>query len=118
VRGKVTRVTDFGAFVELGPGVEGLAHISELGGGQGGGGAGGSRTARQGKDALKAGEPLDVTVIGVDLERRRLSLSLAAPDEALDPEARAAVDRSAAPRAGKLGTFGDLFKNVSPPAKR
>ena len=60
-----------------------------------------------------------MTVISVDRERRRLSLSLAAPDEALDPEARAAVERSAAPsKGGKLGTLGDLFKNVSPSGKR
>jgi small subunit ribosomal protein S1 len=113
VRGKVTRVTDFGAFVELAPGVEGLAHVSELGGG------GGGRAPRQAKDAVKIGDPIDVTVMSVDRERRRLSLSLAAPDESLDPEAQAAVDRNAAPsKGGKLGTFGDLFKNVSPSGKR
>lgn len=70
VRGTVTRVTTFGAFVELAPGVEGLVHVSELGGG----GAGG-QSARQARVAVKPGETLDVTVLAVDRERRRLSLS-------------------------------------------
>ena len=110
VRGTVTRVTTFGAFVELAPGVEGLAHVSELGGGS---------SPRAARDAVKTGDTLDVTVISVDPERRRLSLSLMAPDEVIDPEGRAAVERSAAPsKLGKLGTFGDLFKGGPPGAKR
>ena len=108
-RGTVTRVTDFGAFVELAPGVEGLVHVSELG----------AHSARQARTAVKAGETLDVTVKTVDRERRRLGLSLAAPDEPLDAEARAAAARAAAPsREGKLGTLADLFKNVPPPTRR
>ena len=110
VRGTVTRVTDFGAFVELSPGVEGLVHVSELSEG---------RSGRQMKTAVKAGDQLDVTVKAVDRERRRLSLSLGASDEPLDAEARAIVDVGAAPsKQGKLGTLGDLFKNVSPSQKR
>lgn len=108
-RGTVTRVTDFGAFVELAPGVEGLVHVSELG----------AHSARQARTAVKAGETLDVTVKTVDRERRRLSLSLAPPDEPLDAEARAVAARAAAPsREGKLGTLADLFKNVPPPTRR
>jgi small subunit ribosomal protein S1 len=110
VQGTVTRVTDFGAFVELAPGVEGLVHVSELSDG---------RSQRQTKNAVKVGEPLTVTVKSVDRERRRLSLSLGASDEPLDAEARAIVDRGAAPsKHGKLGTLADLFKNVASPAKR
>ena len=106
VRGTVTRVTTFGAFVELRPGVEGLVHASELGGGQ---------SVRQARQAVKAGEPLEVTVLAVDSERRRISLSTAVGEEPLDAEARAVADRSAAPSpGGKLGTFGDLFKGVTP----
>jgi len=109
-RGTVTRVTDFGAFVELAPGVEGLVHISELGGGH---------SARQARGAVKAGDALDVTVKTVDRERRRLGLSLAAPDEPLDAEARAVAERAASPnREGKLGTLADLFKNVPPSNRR
>ncbi|MES1172127.1 MAG: S1 RNA-binding domain-containing protein [Bacteroidota bacterium] len=112
VRGTVTRVTAFGAFIELAPGIEGLAHVSELGGG-------GGQAGRRGREAIKAGDALDVTVIAVDRERRRLSLSTTAPEEPLDAEARAVVDRSASPsKQGKLGTMADLFKNVAPGPKR
>jgi small subunit ribosomal protein S1 len=108
VRGTVTRVTTFGAFVELAPGVEGLVHVSELGAA--------GQSARQARVTVKPGEPLDVTVLAVDRERRRLSLSTSPPEEALDDEARAVVQRNAAPaQGGKLGTLADLFKNVPPP---
>ncbi len=110
VRGTVTRVTPFGAFIELAPGIEGLAHISELGTG---------KSPRQTRDAVKAGDTIDVTVLSVDRERRRVSLSTAPSDEPLDADAHAAVARSASTSApGKLGTLADLFKNVSPSSKR
>lgn len=103
VRGRVTRVVEFGAFVELAPGVEGLLHVSELGGGA----AGDNRTVRQAHDALKAGAELDVTVKSVDRQQRRISLAPSTREEALDQEARVAVERAAAP--ARLGTLGDLF---------
>jgi small subunit ribosomal protein S1 len=110
-RGTVTRVTPFGAFVELVPGVEGLLHISELAEGGGGG-----RPLRHARDALKPGVEVDVTVTSVDRERRRMSLALAAREEAPDPEARAAADRAAAPSS--FGTLGDLLKGKPPQPKR
>src|SRR5581483_11660487 len=107
-RGRVTRVTSFGAFVELAAGVEGLLHLSELGGA-------GGRPVRQARDAVKPGDEIDVVVKAVDPTERRLSLALAGPDESLDPEARAAAARAAAPGgaapAGKLGTLGDLLRS-------
>jgi small subunit ribosomal protein S1 len=111
VRGKVTRVTPFGAFIELVPGVEGLLHVSELGGnaGAGGGGTGGGgRPVRDARDAVKPDAELMVTVISVDRERRRISLGLSGGDEPLDSDARAAVDRASAP--ARLGSLGDLLK--------
>jgi small subunit ribosomal protein S1 len=116
-RGTVTRVTPFGAFVELAPGIEGLLHVSELGGvggggaasGGGGGGAGAGRPPRDARDAIKAGTTLEVTVASVDRERRRLSLTLGNREEPLDPEARAAADRAAAP--ARMGTLGDLLRD-------
>lgn len=106
VRGTVTRLTTFGAFVELRPGVEGLIHVSELGG---------ARSPRQAREALKAGDVVDVTVLAIDRERRRVSLSTQAGEEPLDAEARAIVDRGTSPSTGRgLGTFGDLLKNATP----
>lgn len=64
--GRVVKIMDFGAFVELERGVEGLIHISELSH---------KRVARV-SDVLKEGEEVDVMVLGVDMQARRISLSL------------------------------------------
>jgi 4-hydroxy-3-methylbut-2-enyl diphosphate reductase len=65
VRGKVTRIMDFGAFVELEPGVEGLVHVSRLEVG---------RTVNASK-AVSVGEELSVRVTEVDEHGHRMSLS-------------------------------------------
>ena len=70
VDGKVTRLADFGAFIELTPGVEGLAHISELS----------EQRVRKCSDVVQVGQEVKVRVLGVDLEQRRISLSLKMAD--------------------------------------
>jgi len=65
--GRVVSLTDYGAFVELEPGVEGLIHISEM--------SWGSRLKHPSK-ILKPGDQVEVTVLGVNLSQRRISLSL------------------------------------------
>lgn len=67
VKGTVTRLTDFGAFVEIEPGVEGLIHISEMSW---------SRKVRRPGDLLKQGDRVDVVILGIRPEERRLSLGL------------------------------------------
>jgi small subunit ribosomal protein S1 len=67
VRGTVTRVADFGAFVELEPGIEGLIHISEMSW---------SKRVRTAGDVLKAGESVEAIVLGVNVGEKRLSLGL------------------------------------------
>ncbi len=64
--GTVTRLTEFGAFVELASGVEGLVHISELSQGH----------VHSAGDAVKVGQTVQAKVLGVDEERRRISLSI------------------------------------------
>jgi small subunit ribosomal protein S1 len=103
-RGQVTRVEQFGAFVELRPGVEGLLHISELGAG---------KQLRHARDAAKPGDVLEVTVLAIDLEKRRLSLGLGAREEGVDDEGRAAAARVSG-KGGAMGTFGDLLKGKLP----
>ena len=73
VDGKVVRITDFGAFVELEPGLDGLVHISQC------------STARVAKveDAVKVGDEVKVKVLGVDPEKKRISLSIR---QAIEPE--------------------------------
>ena len=65
--GKVTRCAEFGAFVEIAPGIEGLVHISEM-----------SYTRRvlRPQDIVKVGEVIPVVVKEIDQERRRISLSI------------------------------------------
>jgi small subunit ribosomal protein S1 len=79
VHGRVTKIMDFGAFVELEPGVEGLVHISELSH---------KRVARV-NDVVKEGDEIDVMVLSVDANAKRISLSLknmqTPPEEAAPP---------------------------------
>jgi small subunit ribosomal protein S1 len=95
VKGTITRLQPFGAFVEIAPGVEGLVHISELGAG---------RRINHPKEVVSVGQQVEATVLAIDHERRRLSLSLASSNDAA-PDEVAAVKRA----PDKLGTFGDLL---------
>jgi ribosomal protein S1 len=67
-KGKVTRLMDFGAFVELEPGIEGLVHISELA----------PQRVRKVSDIVQAGQEVQVIVLTIDREQRRIGLSLRA----------------------------------------
>jgi small subunit ribosomal protein S1 len=67
VRGRVTRVTDFGAFVELGKGVEGLIHLSEMSW---------SKKVRKPSDVVQPGDQVEVVILGVNQAERRISLGL------------------------------------------
>ena len=67
VTGSVTRVTDFGAFVELEKGIEGLVHLSEMSW---------SKKIRRPADMVKAGDQVEVVVLGVNAADRRISLGL------------------------------------------
>lgn len=66
VSGKVTRLMDFGAFVELEPGVEGLIHVSELA----------PQRVYRVKDVVQPDQMVNVKVLDLDREQRRISLSL------------------------------------------
>jgi small subunit ribosomal protein S1 len=67
VTGAVTRVTDFGAFIELEKGIEGLVHLSEMSW---------SKKVRRPSDVVKPGEQVEVVVLGVNAADRRISLGL------------------------------------------
>ena len=75
VSGTVTRVTEFGAFVELEPGLEGMVHISELA----------WRRVGSVGEILKVGETKDFQVVEVDTKRKRVSLSLKALEKRPEP---------------------------------
>ncbi|MCF7984182.1 MAG: S1 RNA-binding domain-containing protein [Thiohalocapsa sp.] len=98
INGKVTRTQPFGAFVELEPGLEGMVHVSELGAG---------RRINHPDEVLRTGQTVEVTVLQVDGERRRIGLSL-------DPDSGPAEVQQAPARPAKdddgLGSLGDLLK--------
>lgn len=65
--GKVTNLVDYGAFVELESGVEGLVHISEMSW---------TRKLRHPSQMVRPGDEVDVIILGVDVERKRISLGM------------------------------------------
>jgi small subunit ribosomal protein S1 len=82
--GKVTRTTDFGAFIELAPQIEGLLHITELG-----------RDLKHASQAVKEGDELQVVIERVDRRARRISLSKLSAQEAEELQAAAEAGESA-----------------------
>jgi small subunit ribosomal protein S1 len=102
VVGRVMRLQDFGAFVELAPGLDGLVHISELEPG---------RRIQHPRESVELGQDLEVVVLAVDAERRRISLSRV--HDGTDRQADAQDLEDAARRAagpGGFGSLGDFFK--------
>lgn len=106
VNGKVTRLADFGAFVELAPGVEGLIHISELA----------DRRVKSCSEVVQPGQEVEARVLGVDRENRRISLSIKAvqaqPASMAELEAASPSEKkSAKPRKKPLrGGLSSHFK--------
>ena len=76
VPGKVTKLVPFGAFVRVFEGIEGLVHISELA----------VRHVDLPEQVVQADEEVFVKIIDIDLERRRISLSIKQANEGVDPE--------------------------------
>jgi small subunit ribosomal protein S1 len=115
VKGTVTRLADFGAFVKVGPGIEGLVHISELAH---------HRVVRV-SNVVSDGQEVEVKILSIDREAQRMSLSLkavqaapapaadeSAPSEEPEPPRQPAVPRKNAPLKGGVdrpsggGPFG------------
>lgn len=67
IKGKVTKLTDFGAFIELENGIEGLAHISELSW---------TKRIKHPKEILSIGEDVEAKILGFDLDARKVSLGI------------------------------------------
>ena len=121
VRGKVTKVTNFGVFIELEAGLEGLLHVSELA----------DHKIDNPEEIVKPGQELDVKVLRVDTDERKIGLSLkrvqwaAEEQEAPAPEEPA---RAVPPRLGGIqhaedeeGVEGEgtiLFGTTLPPVRQ
>jgi small subunit ribosomal protein S1 len=95
--GTVARLANFGAFVTLEEGVDGLIHISKLGAG---------RRINHPREVLEVGQQLLVTIEQVDREQHRISLAPAAAGA----ESAAPKQYVEKPTGGSMGTLGDMLK--------
>ena len=114
VKGKVSKIASFGAFIELEDGVDGLVHISQIS----------DQRVDKVKDALQAGQEVEARVVKVDRNERRIGLSIRAvtmtEDELKALEAEAAAEPADGESAGVGGAsfgglgaaFDEAFQNV------
>ncbi len=102
-QGKVARLTPFGAFVTLEPGIDGLVHISELGKG---------KRINHPREVLEENQTIEVRIAGVDEKQKRLSLAMVSDEQ--DSEKRDYYQKhmagSSKMSSGALGTLGDILR--------
>jgi small subunit ribosomal protein S1 len=108
VQGKVSRLADFGAFVELLPGVDGLIHISEMSW---------AKKVRKPSDLLKTGEMVEAVVLGVNAADRRIALGLKQAlgdpwEDALKKYPVGATVEGAVTSLAKFGAFVDVGDGI------
>ena len=97
IKGKVTSIADFGVFVEVEEGIEGLVYASEVG-----------RNVENISDVVKVGDEVEALVVRVDAAEQKIALSMRAIQER---EERAAIKRVAAQSGTQKATLGDLFSS-------
>jgi small subunit ribosomal protein S1 len=108
VKGKVTKITDFGAFVEVEAGIEGLVHVSEIA----------AEHVDDPRRYVNIGEDVEVMIIDIDQEDRKIGLSIkavAAAEQGVDYRAYLAegnAKSAATTTTGGMGTFGDAFQDL------
>jgi small subunit ribosomal protein S1 len=98
LKGKVTKVTDFGAFVEIEPGIEGLVHVSEMR----------DERVENPRDVVKEAEEIEVKVIDMDLQERKIALSVKALSREGDEDYREYLRKQGDARA-RLGDLMEKF---------
>lgn len=108
VQGKVSRLTDFGAFIELAPGVDGLIHVSEMSW---------SKKVRKPSDVVKVGEMVETVVLGVNAPEHRISLGLKQAlgdpwEEAREKYPEGAIVEGAVTSLQPFGAFVDLGNGI------
>ncbi len=108
VTGKISRVADFGAFVELAPGVEGLIHVTEMSW---------MRKNVRAQDVVKPGEMVQVVVLGVNPTEKRIALGLKQAlgdpwEEALKKYPVGAVVEGTVTNLAKFGAFVDVGDGI------
>ena len=101
VEGKVTKVTSFGAFVELRDDIEGLLHISQLS----------DEHVKRVKDVINVGDNVNARVVKIDVEERRIGLSLKTGADDYDGSDFGSVDTNLRP-GDEIVDFGDMFASA------
>ena len=91
VKGKVVQIKEYGAFIELNPGLDGLVHISEIA----------HKRVNKVSDELQIGQEVEAKILEIDKERRRISLSIKATVEPTEEELAAAREAEEAAKAAK-----------------
>jgi small subunit ribosomal protein S1 len=103
VSGKVSKITNFGAFVELKDGIDGLVHISQIS----------EDRVEKIKDVLKPGQEVTARVIKIDREDRRIGLSIKAAAYGTERLAAEAAQYDSLKNGGDLANLGDIFDQAS-----
>ncbi|HET6922338.1 MAG TPA: 30S ribosomal protein S1, partial [Anaeromyxobacteraceae bacterium] len=103
LKGKVTKVTDFGAFVEVEPGIEGLVHVSEMR----------DERVENPRDVVKEGEEIEVKVIDIDSQERKVALSVKALSREGGDDYREYLRKQGDARA-RLGDLMEKFNRRKP----
>lgn len=104
VDGRVTKIVPFGAFVEIGENVEGLVHISEMARGH----------VEKPEDVVRVNDAIKVKVMDVDLDRRRISLSIRAANEELGlPDAIPAPEEIAEDVSDEVAEVEETVETVA-----
>ncbi|MGY8880078.1 MAG: 30S ribosomal protein S1 [Dehalococcoidia bacterium] len=98
VTGTVTKLANFGAFARIDRGIEGLIHISELA----------HQVIKHPRDVVNEGDELELKIIRIEPERRRLGLSL---KQTTDPSEEVAVVAEEDEVTNEIGDFGDIFED-------
>lgn len=102
-KGTIVRTAEFGAFVQLAPGIDGLLHISELG-----------RELKHADQAVAVGDEIHVVVERIDRKQRRISLSRLSPEDAEAFEKGELSLETSAPRVKQGGHVKVKVTQVSP----
>ena len=106
VRGKVVRITNFGAFVEVGEGIEALCHISEIEGRRGRGEEKQQRGPKPSGTPLEVGQEYEFKIIKIDPDQHRIGLSFRGAQKDAD---RRDMEHYRSSRSSATATIGDMI---------
>jgi small subunit ribosomal protein S1 len=104
VRGKVTKITNFGVFVELEDDLEGLLHISELA----------DHKVENPQDVVQAGDEIDVKILRVDISDRKIGLSKKRAEWSAEQREAAGEPKTIKQRRGGLHGAGEQTSGLIP----